>query len=75
MPFDSPDVNLGTLLGDAANGKTQLPDFQREWKWDSDQIASLLASISLGYPVGVIMMLEVGARASLPAADDSGGLR
>ncbi|HVC30685.1 MAG TPA: DUF262 domain-containing protein, partial [Steroidobacteraceae bacterium] len=60
MPFDSPDVNLGELLKDVATGKTQLPDFQREWKWDTDQIRSLLASISLGYPVGVVMTLEVG---------------
>lgn len=60
MPFDSPDVNLGQLLGDVGSGQAQLPDFQREWKWDTDRIASLLASISLGYPVGVVMMLEVG---------------
>jgi uncharacterized protein with ParB-like and HNH nuclease domain len=60
MPFDSPDVNLGDLLKEVATGRTQLPDFQREWKWDTDLIASLLASISLGYPVGVVMMLEVG---------------
>ena len=60
MPFDSPDVKLGELLDDVQSGKTQLPDFQREWKWDSDRIASLLASVSLGYPVGVLMTLEVG---------------
>jgi ribosomal protein S19E (S16A) len=60
MPFDSPDVKLGELLDDVATGKTQLPDFQRDWKWDTDRIASLLASVSLGYPVGVLMMLEVG---------------
>ena len=60
MPFDSPDVNLGSLLEEVRIGKVQLPDFQREWKWDTDRIASLLASISLGYPVGVLMMLEVG---------------
>jgi len=60
MPFDSPDENLGTLLQEVANGKVQLPDFQREWKWDTDRIGSLLASISLDYPVGVLMMLEVG---------------
>lgn len=60
MPFDSPDVKLGELLDDVLKGKTQLPDFQREWKWDTDRIASLLASVSLGYPVGVLMMLEVG---------------
>jgi hypothetical protein len=60
MPFDSPDVKLAELLDDVLAGKTQLPDFQREWKWDTDRIASLLASVSLGYPVGVLMMLEVG---------------
>lgn len=60
MPFDSPDINLGNLLDDVRVGKVQLPDFQREWKWDTDRIASLLASISLGYPVGVLMMLEAG---------------
>jgi hypothetical protein len=59
MPFDSPDINLGSLLADIAAGKMQLPDFQREWKWDDDRIRSLLASVSLGYPVGVLMMLEV----------------
>lgn len=57
MPFESPDENLGDLLKRIASGSIQLPDFQREWKWDDD-IASLLASISLGYPVGVVMTLE-----------------
>jgi hypothetical protein len=60
MPFDSPDVPLSDLLSRAGNGKLQLPDFQREWKWDTDRIASLLASIAQGHPVGVMMMLEVG---------------
>ena len=60
MPFDSPDMNLGDVLGSVAKGKLQLPDFQREWKWDDPRISSLLASISLGYPVGVAMTLEVG---------------
>jgi len=60
MPFENPAENLGDLLGRVASGKVQLPDFQREWKWDDDRIASLLASVSLGYPVGVVMTLEVG---------------
>jgi len=60
MPFDSPDIILGQLLTDVHAGKVQLPDFQRAWKWDTDRIRGLLASISLGYPVGVVMMLEVG---------------
>lgn len=61
MPFDSPDLNLGTeLLKDVGSGRIRLPDFQRDWKWDVDRIASLLASLSLGYPVGVVMLLEAG---------------
>lgn len=61
MPFDSPDLNLGDeLLKDVGSGKIRLPDFQRDWKWDVDRIASLLASVSMGYPVGVIMLLESG---------------
>lgn len=60
MPFDSPDLNLADLLRNVAQGKVQLPDFQREWKWDDPHIASLLASVSLGYPLGVAMTLETG---------------
>lgn len=60
MPFDSPDENLGGLLANVREGRIQLPDFQREWKWDTDRISSLLASISLDFPIGVLMMLEVG---------------
>lgn len=58
--FDSPDLNLGHLLRDIDDGKVQLPDFQREWKWDDDRIRSLIASIARGHPVGVLMLLEVG---------------
>lgn len=61
VPFDSPDLNLGDeLLKDVGSGRIRLPDFQRDWKWDTDRIASLLASVSLGYPVGVVMLLETG---------------
>jgi uncharacterized protein with ParB-like and HNH nuclease domain len=42
------------------DGRIQLPDFQRTWKWDNDRIRSLLSSISLGHPVGVVMLLDVG---------------
>lgn len=52
--------SLGVLLGEAKDGKSQLPDFQRGWIWDDDRVRSLLASISLGYPIGAVMMLETG---------------
>ena len=51
---------LTALLGEASDGRAKLPDFQRGWVWDDDRIRSLLASISLSYPVGAVMMLETG---------------
>ena len=51
---------LEELLKEAACGKSQLPEFQRGWVWPDRNIASLIASISLGYPVGTVMMLKTG---------------
>ncbi len=58
--FDSTKESLLDMLRSIADGKTQLPDFQRGWVWDDDHIRSLLASLSLSYPVGTVMMLETG---------------
>lgn len=51
---------LRDLLSEGAEGKSQLPEFQRGWVWPMENIRSLLASISLGYPVGTVMMLRTG---------------
>lgn len=56
--FQSPDYLLSDLLKKVGDGRIQLPDFQREWVWDSNHIVGLLASVSMSYPVGAIMMLE-----------------
>lgn len=58
--FASDEVPLKQLLGQADVGALQLPDFQRGWVWDDDHIASLLASISLSYPIGAVMTLQTG---------------
>lgn len=58
--FDSSAVPLEQLLREAASGEVQLPDFQRDWVWDDHHIRSLLASISLSYPIGAMMTLETG---------------
>ena len=57
--------SLKSLLDDSSNGKIQLPDFQRGWVWDDDRIRGLLASISRGFPVGALMMLEAGGNIQL----------
>ncbi|MGV9367689.1 GmrSD restriction endonuclease domain-containing protein [Amycolatopsis sp. NPDC003731] len=51
---------LKDLLTQVDRGETQLPEFQRGWVWPDRNIASLIASISLGYPAGTVMMLRQG---------------
>lgn len=58
--FTSGDVPLVDLLDQAGNGTLQLPDFQRGWVWDDNHITSLLASVSLSYPIGAVMTLRTG---------------
>ena len=60
MHLESPENLLSELMKNVGKGKIQLPDFQRELTWDDERIGSLLTSISVGYPVGVLTMLEVG---------------
>ncbi|MBW7934571.1 MAG: DUF262 domain-containing protein [Gemmatimonadaceae bacterium] len=58
--FETGEPNLSELLELASTGKVQLPDFQRGWVWDDNHIRSLLASVSLSYPIGAVMLLELG---------------
>lgn len=57
----SNDTSLEQLMHDVANGKIQLPDFQRGWTWDDDRIRGILASLTQGYPMGAIMHLGYGS--------------
>lgn len=43
------EINLGTMA---------LPYFQRDFVWSKDQMASLLASMFLGLPMGSVLVLE-----------------
>lgn len=58
--FKTAEPMLHELLDHIHKGSVQLPDFQRGWVWDDNHIRSLLASISLSYPIGAVMTLETG---------------
>ncbi len=60
--FDSTKESLQDVVKSIKEGKTQLPDFQRGWVWDDEHIRSLLASVSLAYPIGAVMMLQTGGQ-------------
>lgn len=61
--FDSTKSPLHVLLQEIVDGQLQLPDFQRGWVWDDAHIRSLLVSIGRSFPVGTVMLLEVGGEA------------
>ena len=58
--FQTNPIDLIDLLHDCNTGLLQLPDFQRSWVWDEDRIKSLIASVSLAFPVGALMTLKAG---------------
>jgi len=60
MSFRTAEPSLKDVLDAIARGDTQLPDFQRGWVWDDLHIKSLIASLSLSYPIGAVMFLEAG---------------
>jgi hypothetical protein len=64
---------LKRLLEEAHDGRIQVPEFQRELILTDDWMKSLLASVSLGYPIGAVTLLEAGSRAmrfeTTPIAD------
>ena len=58
--FTTNPVQLKKLLESVEDCRIQLPDFQRGWVWDDERVRALLASISRGFPIGAVMMLESG---------------
>jgi hypothetical protein len=54
------ELNLEGLLTDIDDGKMQLPDFQRRWVWDDTRIRAIISSVSMSYPMGAVMTMEVG---------------
>ncbi|MGQ4648116.1 GmrSD restriction endonuclease domain-containing protein [Lyngbya aestuarii] len=56
--FDITKYPLLDILKDIKIGRIQLPDFQRDWVWNDAQVRRVLASVSLAYPIGAVMMLQ-----------------
>jgi hypothetical protein len=50
---------LKTLIEDAYNGKIVVPDFQRSFVWDPEQVRELLVSVVGGYYIGSLLTLRI----------------
>lgn len=54
---------LATLLGQVDNGTLLLPEFQRGYVWNRDQVRGLMRSLYKGHPVGGLLLWETGSDA------------
>lgn len=60
MGFQTPQYGLKEYMDRVTSGEYQLPDFQREFKWDENRIRDLLVTVLRGHPMGVLMLLDTG---------------
>ena len=51
-------IEVETLVADVKAGKVALPEFQRDFVWDEDDVAALLVSIARGWPTGTFLLLS-----------------
>lgn len=51
-------MKLNTILDQIDLGSIALPEFQRGYVWNRDQVRKLMRSLYLGYPVGSLLMWE-----------------
>lgn len=66
MPNFTPEkVKLFELLEKINDGRIQLPNFQRDYKWKSSQIKKLIDSIQASYPAGSLLFLEANNKEEL----------
>lgn len=58
MGFKTPQYDLKDLTQWAHTGSVQLPDFQRQYRWDVERVRQLIITVVRGHPMGAIMLLE-----------------
>src|SRR5687768_13067618 len=51
-------AKLGTILDQIDAGSMLLPEFQRGYVWNRDQVRGLMRSLYRGYPVGALLVWE-----------------
>jgi hypothetical protein len=56
--FEVASERLEALLDQVHDGRIQVPEFQRAVVLKDEWVKALLASVSLGYPVGAVMLLK-----------------
>lgn len=65
-------TKLAAILDQIDSGSMLLPEFQRGYVWNRDQVRGLMRSLYLGYPVGSLLIWETGADGPLVRGSDTG---
>lgn len=60
--FETNPRQLRDLLNEAHEGRLQLPDFQRSYVWEDDDVQTLITSVAKGYPIGAFLSLQTGGK-------------
>jgi Protein of unknown function DUF262 len=69
-------TRLSTLLDEIDSGAVLLPEFQRGYVWNRDQVRGLMRSLYRGYPVGGLLMWETTSEdITVRGASGGGGTR
>src|SRR6266545_4916711 len=58
MAFGAGMSQLSAILNQIDSGTMLLPEFQRGYVWNRDQVRGLMRSLYLGYPVGALLVWE-----------------
>ncbi|MFD4327521.1 DUF262 domain-containing protein [Nocardioides sp. NPDC058538] len=58
MQHKTRDFPLDEMIRLVASGGAALPEFQRKFVWDPNQVVELLDSVRNGWPIGSLLMLE-----------------
>lgn len=69
-------TRLSTLLDEIDSGVVLLPEFQRGYVWNRDQVRGLMRSLYRGYPVGSLLVWETTSESiTVRGAGAGGGTR
>jgi hypothetical protein len=69
-------AKLSTILDQIDAGSMLLPEFQRGYVWNRDQVRGFMRSLYLGYPVGSLLVWETDTSdKAVRGASHSGGVR
>ncbi len=66
-------AKLSTLLDQIDSGTIVLPEFQRGYVWNREQVRGLMRSLYRGYPVGSLLLWETAATDVATRGGTTGG--